>query len=151
MATPQSERIEARLARLGSLDRAALTAAWADCYGRLPPARISQQLLAKAVAYRWQEQALGAMSAKARTTLRKLASATKSGPEAVRRSLTRNTAIKPGTRFVREWHGRVIEVALDEDGRFQWDGRAYASLSAIAREVTCTRRNGPDFFGLREG
>lgn len=32
----------------------------------------------------------------------------------------------------------------------EWKGRRYASLSAVARAITGTRRNGPAFFGLRE-
>jgi hypothetical protein len=40
-------------------------------------------------------------------------------------------------------------VFLVTDG-FSWEGRAYPSLSAIAKEITGTRWNGPRFFGLRE-
>jgi hypothetical protein len=32
---------------------------------------------------------------------------------------------------------------------FDYQGRPYASLSAIARQITGTRWNGPAFFGLR--
>ena len=34
-------------------------------------------------------------------------------------------------------------------GGYEWDGKVYGSLSAIARVVTGTRWNGPLFFGLR--
>jgi len=34
-------------------------------------------------------------------------------------------------------------------GGFEYRGRRYRSLSAIAREITGTRWNGPRFFGLR--
>jgi len=34
------------------------------------------------------------------------------------------------------------------DDGFEYDGRHYASLSALAREVTGQRWNGPLFFGL---
>jgi hypothetical protein len=33
---------------------------------------------------------------------------------------------------------------------FSWQGRTYPSLSAIAKEITGTRWNGPRFFGLRD-
>jgi len=39
---------------------------------------------------------------------------------------------------------------LIHDGA-EWGGRRYRSLSAVARAITGTRRNGPAFFGLREG
>jgi hypothetical protein len=32
---------------------------------------------------------------------------------------------------------------------FSWQGKTYPSLSAIAKEITGTRWNGPRFFGLR--
>jgi hypothetical protein len=36
------------------------------------------------------------------------------------------------------------------EGGFSWQGRTYPSLSAIAKEITGTRWNGPRFFGLTE-
>jgi hypothetical protein len=36
------------------------------------------------------------------------------------------------------------------EGGFSWQGRTYPSLSAIAKEITGTRWNGPGFFGLRD-
>jgi len=33
---------------------------------------------------------------------------------------------------------------------YEWEGRPYRSLSAVARAITGSRRNGPAFFGLRE-
>ncbi len=34
---------------------------------------------------------------------------------------------------------------------FDWQGRRYQSLSAVARAITGTHWNGPLFFGLRSG
>ena len=42
------------------------------------------------------------------------------------------------------------EVEVTESG-YLWRGRCWTSLSSIAREITGTRRNGPAFFGLRDG
>jgi hypothetical protein len=86
-------------------------------------------------------------------------------PAIIRRELVRLTEIAPGaaeksrppivpvrlsdgTRLIREWNGRTIEVLVRED-RFEWEGRAYRSLSQIAREVTGTHWSGPRFFGIR--
>jgi hypothetical protein len=55
---------------------------------------------------------------------------------------------KPGTRLVREWHGRAHAVIVLEDG-FEYQGRRYASLSRIASLITGTRWSGPVFFGLK--
>jgi hypothetical protein len=59
--------------------------------------------------------------------------------------------VKAGTRFIREWQGRTIEVTTAEDGRFVYRGQSYASLSAIARQITGTRWSGPAFFGIGPG
>jgi hypothetical protein len=56
--------------------------------------------------------------------------------------------LKPGTRLVREWRGQTLSVLVSEDGCFDWNGKRYASLSMIAREVTGAHWSGPRFFGL---
>ena len=53
-----------------------------------------------------------------------------------------------GTRLLREWHGVEHIVTVTADG-FEWQGRPYKSLSAIARAITGTRWNGWVFFGLK--
>jgi hypothetical protein len=54
-----------------------------------------------------------------------------------------------GTRLVREWNGVEHTVTVKRDG-FEFDGRLYKSLSAIARGITGTQWNGWRFFGIRE-
>ena len=55
----------------------------------------------------------------------------------------------PGTILAREFQGRDIVVkVLDND--FEFEGRRYKSLSAIAREVTGTKWNGFLFFGIAQ-
>ena len=53
-----------------------------------------------------------------------------------------------GTRLIREWQGVEHVVTVTADG-FDWQGRPYKSLSAIARAITGTRWNGWVFFGLK--
>lgn len=53
-----------------------------------------------------------------------------------------------GTKLVREWNGVEHTVTVMRDG-FEFDGRKYKSLSAIARAIAGTRWNGYRFFGLR--
>ena len=57
--------------------------------------------------------------------------------------------LEQGTRIVREWQGRRIEVEVVEVG-YIFSGTTYRSLSKIARKVTGTNWNGPRFFGLRD-
>ena len=53
----------------------------------------------------------------------------------------------PGTVLSRQHHGQEIRVLVLDDG-FEWDGRRFGSLSAVARAVTGQKWNGWLFFGL---
>jgi hypothetical protein len=53
-----------------------------------------------------------------------------------------------GTRLVREYRGFEHTVTVLADG-YEWEGRPYRSLSAIARAITGTRWNGLIFFGIK--
>jgi hypothetical protein len=53
-----------------------------------------------------------------------------------------------GTQLLREYRGVEHAVKVLADG-FEYEGRPYRSLSAIARAITGTRWNGWTFFGLR--
>jgi hypothetical protein len=44
---------------------------------------------------------------------------------------------------------RRYEVVAQSEG-FEYDGRMFKSLSAVAREITGTRWNGKVFFGLKK-
>ena len=52
-----------------------------------------------------------------------------------------------GTVLTREYRGRTLSVTVLARG-FDYEGRLYGSLSAIATEITKTRWNGLAFFGL---
>ena len=56
----------------------------------------------------------------------------------------------PGSIIVKEYRGRTILVHV-LDGHFEYDGRRFDSLSAIARQITGTKWNGFLFFGLAKG
>ena len=94
----------------------------------------------------------GGLSAAARTRLRHVA---RGDPVArvdgrVSGNPRSKADILPGTRFVRIWKARRHEVLAHENG-FEYDGRMFRSLSAVAREITGTRWNGRLFFGLKKG
>ncbi len=54
-----------------------------------------------------------------------------------------------GTILSRRYREQTVMVKVLQDG-FEYQGRRYGSLSAIAREATGTRWNGLLFFGLTE-
>lgn len=67
---------------------------------------------------------------------------TRAKPRPVHRS------IKPGTRLLRSWQGETHEVIAESTGQFLYRGKAFRSLSAIARTITGTHWSGPTFFGI---
>jgi hypothetical protein len=55
-----------------------------------------------------------------------------------------------GTALIREYQGRTHRVTVMSDGQYEFEGRAYRSLSMIAREITGTRWSAPVFFGIKD-
>jgi len=120
---------------------------WRRLYRPPPPKRLSRDLLIRGIAYRLQEQSYGGLS---RSILNQLLlsdddTQTKTKPQS---KTAVPITLKPGTRLVREWRGQTLSVLVTEDGVFDWNGKRYASLSMIAREVTAAHWSGPRFFGL---
>lgn len=62
-------------------------------------------------------------------------------------SIEASSYIPAGTKLIREWNGRTIEVLVTDQG-FEHAGRHYRSLSQIARHITGAHWSGPRFFGL---
>ena len=58
-------------------------------------------------------------------------------------------AFKPGSRFVREYHGLTHVVEVGDDGRFVWKDKSFKSLSHTARAITGYNVSGFQFFGVR--
>ena len=55
----------------------------------------------------------------------------------------------PGCLIVKQYKDKTIVVKVLSEG-FEYDGRRFTSLSAIAGELTGTRWNGFAFFGLEK-
>jgi hypothetical protein len=54
----------------------------------------------------------------------------------------------PGTKIHREHNGIIHEVEVVSNG-FEYSGKKWSSLSAIATKITGTKWSGPKFFGMR--
>lgn len=132
---------------MASLDKAGLLAAWQAVTGRPPPPRCRAELLRMVLAYRLQVQQFGGLPEATRRRLRRLAAGETSAADPPPQRPSRD--LKPGTRLLREWQGLTHTVTITERG-FAYDGKAYRSLSQIARTITGTRWSGPLFFGLRD-
>ena len=148
VAAPQpraaAEDVAAKLAALPTLSTEQLRAEWRRLYRTQPP-RLSRDLMVRALAYRLQELAYGGLS---KATKRRLLTLAKSLQDTGRVAPDPGTRLKPGARLVREWHGRTHTVTVAEQG-FAYRDRTYASLSAIARDITGAHWSGPRFFGLK--
>ena len=97
------------------------------------------------LAYRLQELAFGPLPQETREMLAnygqrfsRIQNATPIKPTAM-----------PGSTLVREFDGRQFKVQVLADGRYEFDGKVYRSLSAIAKLITGTHWSGPAFFGLK--
>jgi hypothetical protein len=55
----------------------------------------------------------------------------------------------PGSLIVKKYKTETVVVKVLSEG-FEYDGRRFASLSAVAGEITGTRWNGYAFFGLEK-
>jgi hypothetical protein len=140
------EAVLARLAALKSAPTAALKAQWRDLFGKEPPP-YNRRFLESRLAYRIQELAYGGLK---RETIERLVALGEQldGGKKSRRKVRADHRPISGTRLVREWQGTEHTVTVrDED--FEFEGRPYKSLSAIARAITGTRWNGWVFFGLK--
>jgi hypothetical protein len=138
------QAVDVQLRALAELDAAALRDRWQQLFGRPPPQFLSRDLLQRAVAYRLQERAYGGLKP---STLRHLRAAVAAAGCRSTPRPSRQTALRPGTRLLREWNGQTHAVEVSSQG-FVWRGQQFRSLSAIAREITGARWSGPRFFGI---
>jgi len=141
--------VAAMLDSLTGMSLHGLRMEWGRYHSSDAPAAMSRELLQRAIGFKMQEEVLGGLSRRAQLRLRSLRSATGKGRAA---SVDRAASnLKPGTKLLREWQGKVHEVLALEDGQFAYAGRSYRSLTTIAREITGAHWSGPRFFGLTVG
>ena len=138
--------IPARLAALKTATTAELKAQWRDLFDSEPPP-FNRRYLESRLAYRIQELAYGGLKPETVRRLERLGEELDGGDRKKSR-IRADTMPIAGTRLIREWQGVEHVVTVTADG-FEWQGRPYKSLSAIARAITGTRRNGWVFFGLK--
>jgi hypothetical protein len=141
-----NDSVLAQLAALPEKTLPELKQLWRELYDREAPSG-NKPFLIKRLAYRIQELAYGGLSARAEAKLNVLIE------EEDRRvkgqpSLRKGDRPIAGTRLIRQWQGVEHCVTVLDDG-FEYEGRKYRSLSAIARAITGTRWNGWVFFAVR--
>ena len=93
-----------------------------------------------------QEIYLGGVSESDQLILRRIA---ENDDRANLRQVGKNRNMTQGTRLVKEWKGKIYTVTITVDGRYEYDGEIYRSLSAVADKITGTHWNGKKFFGVK--
>jgi Protein of unknown function (DUF2924) len=141
-----SDSVLDQVAALPEKSLAELRQLWCNLYDREPPP-YNRHFLIKRLGFRLQELNYGGLPARAEA---KLTALIEEEDRRVKGKLPVRKGDRPtvGTRLIREWQG-VEHCATVLDDGFEYQGRRYKSLSAIARAVTGTRWNGPLWFGLR--
>ena len=113
------------LDELADASRAALMSEWREVVGRPPPKHLSKPLMVQILSHTYQLDTVGGYT-------KRLDRRVKS---AAQRDVVR-PAFKPGSRFVRAYHGIAHVVEVGDDGRFMWNERSFKSLSHTARAIT---------------
>src|SRR5260370_2534063 len=121
--------LDEQLKQLPGMNRATLRALWQELFGQLPHKRLRRELLVPILAYRLQEKALGGLKPSIARRLRALAEDISTGKKP---ALVGPIQPRTGTRMVREWQGRLPEVAV-VGGGVEYGGKRYRRLSEIMR------------------
>ena len=143
-----SDQVLARLAALKTTPTPKLKEQWRQLFESEPPA-FNRHYLESRLAYRIQELAYGGLKPETVRRLEKLGEERDGGRVEVRKRPANDRPIA-GTRLIREYQGVEHSVTVRDDD-FEYQGRPYKSLSAIARAITGTPWSGPVFFGLKGG
>ena len=146
--SPAPDRINA----LAELPIGDLRQAWQEVWGAPPPKSARRRLLMLGIAWKCQAAIHGGLPKPLEGRLAALeGSLLRGGPiDGAGSDRTAIPRLMPGARLIRVWKGERHEVQVAESG-YLWRGRSWKSPSAIARAITGSRRNGPAFFGLRDG
>jgi hypothetical protein len=122
---------------LAAASREALVSEWREIVGRPPPKHLSKPLMMQVLSHAYQVDMVGGYTKRLDGRLKK----------AARRDVVR-PAFKPGSRFVREYHGVTHVVEVNDAGRFVWNEQRFKSLSHTARAITGYNVSGFKFFGV---
>ncbi len=142
-APPRPGRTTQALEELEGLDPALLQKRWRSVIGRPAPDSLSRQLKIRILVFREQIARGGDIDAGTRCALAAALRDSDEGPRV--RGLA--SAPRPGSVLVREHAGVLHRVAVLGHG-YEWKGRVFPSLSAVASAISGTNWNGRRFFGL---
>ena len=144
LATPS---IASRIYELPNLPFLQIKALWRKLFGSEAPTHI-RTFLERRIAYKLQEIEFRKVDPNLMDrNNRKIATLIKTGKL---RKRDRDHRPVYGTILSRQYQDKEHRVMVSADGQYEYEGRAYQSLSMIAREITGSRWSGPVFFGLKD-
>ena len=134
-------------ARIAELSRAPMPELWKlwDRYFSYRPAKPNRDFVESRIAYKLQEEAFGGLSTATRERLERIGASHSKIPK---RAPARELHFVPGTVLLRECGEREHKVMVTATGAFEYEGKTFKSLTAVARHITGTHWSGPLFFGL---
>jgi hypothetical protein len=141
-----TDTVLVRIAALKAMPIPKLKQQWRDLFETEPPP-YNHRFLEHRLSYRIQELVYGGLKPETLKRLRALGEELDGGDPVRRRQPADGRPIA-GTRLIREYQGVEYCVTV-RDKDFEYQGRPFKSLSAIARDITGTRWNGLLFFGLK--
>lgn len=131
---------------IAAMGRIELLRQWPDHFDVSAPPRASPEFLRMALAWRVQTKRNGASTQRLDRQLRRIGESIAEGRTP--RALDDRPKARGGAILVRTWRDKSYTVTVSDKG-YVLDGVTYRSLSEVARKITGTRWNGPQFFGLR--
>jgi hypothetical protein len=141
-----SDTVLAQIAALKTMAMPELKGKWRELFDTEPPP-YNRRFLESRLAYRIQELAYGGLKPETVERLVALGEQLDGGNPAVRKAKANSRPIA-GTQLIREWKGVEHRVTVRQQD-YEYQGRPYKSLSAVARAIAGTRWNGLVFFGLK--
>ena len=138
---PLPDILADEISSLEALDARALHRKYPALLKDIPECQVCGVLRA-VVAYRLQEKHYGICLTQ---PVREWLAAEEKGA----RLFDKERGIGANARLVRLWRGTRYEAIVREDGKYEYDGRIYNSLSAVAKAITGTHWNGKLFFGIK--
>ena len=137
-----------RLTALKTTPTPKLREQWRLLFDNEPPP-FNRKYIVNRLAYKIQELAYGGLKPETVRRLVKLGEDLDGGKVIIRKRPANDRPVS-GTRLIRDYQGVEYCVTV-RDNDFEYQGRPYKSLSAIARAITGTQWNGLAFFGLKAG
>ena len=141
------------LKELSEYSKDELIRLWYKLPTRDKPPKTTKVLL-RELAYRLQEQSYGKLDKNTKVSLRRhmttFEQSLQNSGEPKPTRTNKKICFEVGSLIRKNWQGREFIVKVLGQKLFEYDGKNYKSLSAVARAITGQHLSGPLFFNLNK-